>query len=156
MLNETFSVIFKHCDPGEPWPFRSLFGRWSLSPGRSFQEGSVFALVLVGRQCNFCCVHFDLSHFDFHRYEHHCGSLFYFVDCMGNVGSLWIHSRNQRRKTGWNGFLCESSKRFLNRKYVTLFEIFIFCPKIQLWFPEKIVDFLGGENLVKMLWFWTF
>ena len=23
----------------------------------------------------------------------------------------------------------------------TLFEIFIFCPKIQLWFPEKIVDF---------------
>ena len=29
----------------------------------------------------------------------------------------------------------------------TLFEIFIFCPKIQLWFPEKIVDFLG-ENVV--------
>ena len=23
----------------------------------------------------------------------------------------------------------------------TLFEIFIFCPKIELWFPEKIVDF---------------
>ena len=23
----------------------------------------------------------------------------------------------------------------------TLFEIFIFCPKIQLWFPEKMVDF---------------
>ena len=38
---------------------------------------------------------------------------------------------------------------------LTLFEIFIFCPKIQLWFPEKIVDFLG-EKLVKMLWFWTF
>ena len=34
----------------------------------------------------------------------------------------------------------------------TLFEIFIFCPKIQLWFPEKIVDFLG-EKLAKMLWF---
>ena len=33
----------------------------------------------------------------------------------------------------------------------TLFEIFIFCPKIQLWFPEKIVDFLGWktrENVV--------
>ena len=27
----------------------------------------------------------------------------------------------------------------------TLFEIFIFCPKIHLWFPEKIVDFLGGK-----------
>ena len=25
----------------------------------------------------------------------------------------------------------------------TLFEIFIFCPKIQLWYPDKIVDFLG-------------
>ena len=33
----------------------------------------------------------------------------------------------------------------------TLFEIFIFCPNIQLWFPEKIVDFLGWktrENVV--------
>ena len=38
----------------------------------------------------------------------------------------------------------------------TLFWIFIFCPKIQLWFPEKIVNFFWGEKLVKMLWFWTF
>ena len=33
----------------------------------------------------------------------------------------------------------------------TLFEIFIFCPKIQLWFPMKIIDFLGWktrENVV--------
>ena len=30
-----------------------------------------------------------------------------------------------------------------------------FCPKIQLWFPVKIVNFLG-EKLVKMLWVWTF
>ena len=32
-----------------------------------------------------------------------------------------------------------------------MFEIFIFCSKIQLWFPEKIVDFLGWktrENIV--------
>ena len=29
---------------------------------------------------------------------------------------------------------------------ITLFEIFIFRPKIQLWFPEKIVDFFGVEN----------
>ena len=35
----------------------------------------------------------------------------------------------------------------------TLFEIFIFCPKFQLWFSEKIGDFFGGEKLVKMLWF---
>ena len=67
----------------------------------------------------------------------------------------------------------------------TLFEIFIFGPKIQLLFPVKIVVFVGwktrenvvvldflavdnfdftrkivkkiwGEKLVKMLWFWTF
>ena len=31
----------------------------------------------------------------------------------------------------------------------TLFEIFIFCPKNQFWFPEKIVDFFWGEKLVK-------
>ena len=66
-----------------------------------------------------------------------------------------------------------------------MIEIFIFCQKIQLWFPEKIVKFLGwkarenvvvldflavdnfdftrkivkkilGEKLVKMLWVWTF
>ena len=33
----------------------------------------------------------------------------------------------------------------------TLFEIFIFCPKIQLWFPKKIVDFFWWktrENVV--------
>ena len=28
----------------------------------------------------------------------------------------------------------------------TLFEIFIFCPKIQFWFPEKIVDFFGWKT----------
>ena len=36
---------------------------------------------------------------------------------------------------------------------VTLFEIFIFCPKVQLWFPEKIVDFFGWktpENVVAL------
>ena len=28
----------------------------------------------------------------------------------------------------------------------TLFEIFIFCPKIQLWFSEKFVDFFGWKT----------
>ena len=37
----------------------------------------------------------------------------------------------------------------------TLFEIFIFSPKIQLWFPGKIVDFFLVEKLVKMLGFWS-
>ena len=27
-----------------------------------------------------------------------------------------------------------------------MFEIFIFCPKIQLWFPEKIVDIIGWKT----------
>ena len=30
--------------------------------------------------------------------------------------------------------------------FLTLFEILIFCPKIQLWLPEKIVDFSGWKN----------
>ena len=34
----------------------------------------------------------------------------------------------------------------LARKFNTLFEIFIFCPKIELLFPEKIVDFFGVKN----------
>ena len=33
----------------------------------------------------------------------------------------------------------------------TLFEIFIFCPKIQLWFPEKIVDFFGWKTRENVL-----
>ena len=54
-------------------------------------------------------------------------------------------------------FMLKMDRKFLVAPYcVTLFEIFIFCPKIQLSFPEKIVDFFGGEKLVKMLWFWTF
>ena len=45
-----------------------------------------------------------------------------------------------------------SSRHSFTRVLVnTLFQFFIFCPKIQLWFPEKIVDFLGWktrENVV--------
>ena len=33
----------------------------------------------------------------------------------------------------------------------TLFEIFIFCPKIQLWFPEKIVHFFGWKTRENVL-----
>ena len=39
-------------------------------------------------------------------------------------------------------FWRKNSKTFEN----TLFKIFIFCPKIQLWFPEKIVDFFGWKT----------
>ena len=38
-------------------------------------------------------------------------------------------------------------------RYYTLFEIFIFCPNIQLWFAEKMVIFSGWntrENVVVM------
>ena len=38
----------------------------------------------------------------------------------------------------------------------TLFEIFMFCPKIQLWFPEKIVDFFGVKNSWKCCGFGLF
>ena len=40
--------------------------------------------------------------------------------------------------------------------YNTLFEIFIFCPKIQLWFHEKIVDFFGAKNSWKCCGFGLF
>ena len=39
---------------------------------------------------------------------------------------------------------------------ITLFEIFIFCSKIQLWFLKKMSFFFLGEKLAKMLWFWAF
>ena len=38
----------------------------------------------------------------------------------------------------------------------TLFEIFIFCPKIQLWFPEKMVNFFGVKNSQKCCSFGLF
>ena len=37
-----------------------------------------------------------------------------------------------------------------------LFEIFIFCPKIQLWFSERIVDFFGVKNSWKCCGFGLF
>ena len=66
---------------------------------------------------------------------------------------------SQRRKYSWNFeiylHIIISVKAMSQPNVITLFQIFIFCPKIQLWFPEKIAHFLG-EKHVKMLWFWTF
>ena len=39
-----------------------------------------------------------------------------------------------------------TKKKMNNFSTCTLFEIFIFCPKIQLWFPEKNVDFLRWKT----------
>ena len=50
-----------------------------------------------------------------------------------------VHIKSEALKKVWFGLL------------FTLFEIFIFCPKIQLWFLEKIVDFFEWktrENVV--------
>ena len=69
--------------------------------------------------------------------------------------TLWA-KRISRQKSrleflcNFDHFWCENwNELFLA---VTLFEIFIFCPEIQLWFPEKIVDFFFGwktrENVV--------
>ena len=49
---------------------------------------------------------------------------------------LWIVVSYALRKV-WN------KKKKFETFQTTLFEIFIFCPKIQLWFHVKIVDFLG-------------
>ena len=113
---------------------------------------------------------------------------------MTSWSTLVFQSQNNHKKLqqhqSYHWYSClynrmsESGKNPVKKTH-TLFEIFIFCPKIQLWFPEKIADFLGGEKLVKnvvvldylavdnfdfprklsiflgeklvkMLWFWTF
>ena len=55
-------------------------------------------------------------------------------------------------KASLSPLLLNSKSNFENRAHPnTLFEIFIFCPEIQLWFPKKIVDFFGrktNENVV--------
>ena len=69
---------------------------------------------------------------------------------LSNVKSRWFCNYFKKRGT---------TQRLKIQKSLIFFTIlsksFIFCPKIQLWFRDKIVDFLG-EKLVKMLWFWTF
>ena len=54
------------------------------------------------------------------------------------------------RKIGKNNEILQKSYWTFVTIY-TLFEIFIFCPKIKLWFPEKMVDFFEWktrENVV--------
>ena len=61
----------------------------------------------------------------------------------------WIHKRIEFMI--WN-IKIEFLNDFL---FFILFKIFIFCPKIQLWFLEKIVDFFGWKTREKV-GFWTF
>ena len=46
-------------------------------------------------------------------------------------------------ETASNNYKKESRNQ-ISHQY-TLFKIFIFCPKVQLWYPEKISDFLGWK-----------
>ena len=55
------------------------------------------------------------------------------------LGSNLARIEQRQSKIYGNGW-------FLPTFEFTLFEIFIFCPKIQLWFPEKIIDFLGWKT----------
>ena len=81
-----------------------------------------------------------------------------FLSKMFQAKYLWSSPllRQAKYSGSWSKVGPRLSKGKIEKFDVTLFEIFIFCPKIQLWFPEKVVDFIGGEKLVKMLWFWTF
>ena len=57
--------------------------------------------------------------------------------------------------SGW--WTAQLFRYWWDQMYIfTLFEIFIFCPKIQLWFPEKIVDFFGWKNSWKCCGFALF
>ena len=58
---------------------------------------------------------------------------------------LVVSGGRDKTLVGWtlganrNSYEFAFARRYCN----TLFEIFIFCPKIQLLFPEKIIDFWG-------------
>ena len=122
------------------------------------------------------------------------------LECFFKVKQLRFVLRDASRPSSWQHQRCSDAwcreyifgvdlhlkplNQFNRQVLATLFEIFIFCSKIQLWFPEKIVDYLGwktrenvvvldflavdnfdftrkivkknlDEKLVKMLRFWT-
>ena len=52
--------------------------------------------------------------------------------------------------------LKKNSSNWMETCIITLFEIFIFCPKIQLWFPEKNCRIVLGENSWKCCGFGLF
>ena len=66
------------------------------------------------------------------------------MNCIGGVEDLfhpkWVFTRDQLEQANLQDCKSQCHQN-------TLFEIFIFCPKIQLYFPEKIVDFFGVKNL---------
>ena len=69
-----------------------------------------------------------------------------------NSGIPWTLSFQESLMTGLILLFIRSWKTYGNtgqlKRYIiiTLFEIFIFCPKIQLWFPEKNCRIVLGEN----------
>ena len=102
-----------------------------------------------------------------------CKQVHIFVfDCTAVFVCLLVLSSTKKRQKYWPQNWNEESKVITKVLYkkpqlkkkdqnlsaiaTKMEKIFIFCPKIQLWFPEKIVDFFVGWKLVKMLWFWAF
>ena len=65
--------------------------------------------------------------------------------------TLTIRIGHQRMLTNFNAL-----NWLIGIKVTTLFEIFIFLSKNSTLISREHCQFLGGEKLVKMLWFWTF
>ena len=71
--------------------------------------------------------------------EHPTGSRFIIVLELHGVSQCIFLSNIDQKKFQ---IMRERSEKISN----TLFEIFIFCPKIQLWYTEKIVDFFDWKT----------
>ena len=80
----------------------------------------------------------------------------------GDRNLVWVSGKRYlRRQFGWHqaksARQVQVTLKWAVCRLNTLFEIFIFCPKIQIWFPEKIIDFFEWktrENVV-VLAFWA-
>ena len=74
-------------------------------------------------------------------------------DSIKNWKRLGIHHYRKKEKNSPLLLHLKKIRILYFYSFFTLFEIFLFCPKIQLRLPRII--FLG-EKLMKMLGFWTF
>ena len=159
MLNETFSVIFKH---RECYSFTIIHVADKKRPPITH----LTVLVLGKKLSSNTFFGFDhsLCYARWQIYSFACKLSYYYYTHLEMIWppqkSVYLQSVHLNyglfspyKKTARESQWFKKSKKVVLR--CTLFEILIFCPIIQLWFPKKFVDFLG-EKLVKMLWFWTF
>ena len=83
--------------------------------------------------------------------------LVWFCPQMSHLYRPWKNLTCKKYKVNLFKNPCNCYTRLLiTNLFLTLLEIFIFCPKFQLWFPEKIVDFFRVKNSWKCCGFGLF